>query len=230
MSAIAYFLEEAGIATTGISLVRENTEALRPPRFLWVTFPLGRPLGKPNDAAFQHRVIAAALELLERPSGPVLEDFAEDAPEVALEDHPTCPVTFARPALDAATWATRLANELLLLRPWYDASLRRRQRTTVGVAGRSIDTLAAELAALLDGELPEPLDMRALKHGVEDLKAYYQESLTAQPGDRSWQEVQRTFWQETQLGEALKRLDQLLRAHPSPQLRAFTRILAPRNA
>ena len=83
MSAIAFFLERAGIATTGISLVRENTASLQPPRFLWVSFPLGRPLGMPGDAAFQHRVIRAALELLAESSGPLLRDFPEDAPDLA---------------------------------------------------------------------------------------------------------------------------------------------------
>ena len=36
--------------TTGISLVRENTASMQPPRALWVPFPLGRPLGVPDDA------------------------------------------------------------------------------------------------------------------------------------------------------------------------------------
>ena len=45
MSALSYYLEREGIMTTGISLVRENTASMRPPRALWVSFPLGRPLG-----------------------------------------------------------------------------------------------------------------------------------------------------------------------------------------
>ena len=73
MSALSHFLESEGLSTTGISLVREHTEAMAPPRSLWVPFPLGRPLGAAGDAAFQHRVIAAALVLLDRPEGPVLE-------------------------------------------------------------------------------------------------------------------------------------------------------------
>ena len=32
-------------------------------------------LGKPNDSELQHQVIAAAFDLLQQPSGPVLEDF-----------------------------------------------------------------------------------------------------------------------------------------------------------
>ncbi len=60
--------------------MRENTEQMRPPRFLWVSFELGRPLGVPGDAAFQRRVLLAAPRLLEAECGPVLEDFPHDAP------------------------------------------------------------------------------------------------------------------------------------------------------
>ena len=50
--------------TTGISLVRENTESMRPPRIVGA-ISLGRPLGKAGDANFQHHVIQHGLELLE---------------------------------------------------------------------------------------------------------------------------------------------------------------------
>ena len=82
---------------------------MQPPRSLWVPFPLGRPLGVPHDTAFQHRVIAAALALLDRPSGPVLEDFPEDAPPVAEDAAPACPVSFQRPA-DPTSWVDRLGS------------------------------------------------------------------------------------------------------------------------
>jgi hypothetical protein len=86
------------VPTTQISLVREHTAKITPPRALWVPFELGRPLGVPGDAAFQTRVLRAALQLLEAASGPVLVDFPDDAPAVA--DAPTplvCPVSFASP-------------------------------------------------------------------------------------------------------------------------------------
>ena len=85
MGALGHYLESEGIATTGISLVREHTEAMQPPRFLWVPFPLGRPLGAPGDAAFQHRVIRAALSLLEAPAGPVLAGTAVPVDENAFK-------------------------------------------------------------------------------------------------------------------------------------------------
>jgi hypothetical protein len=67
-----------------------------PPRALWVSFEMGRPVGVPGDAAFQTRVLLAALKLLEADAGPLLEDFPEDAP---VSDTPVsalaCPVSFA---------------------------------------------------------------------------------------------------------------------------------------
>ena len=52
--------------TTGISLVREHTQQMQLPRFLWVPFELGRPFGAPNEPDFQRCVLRTALELLER--------------------------------------------------------------------------------------------------------------------------------------------------------------------
>ena len=50
---------------------------MKPPRALAVPFELGRPFGAPNEAELQRKVLYHCLELLERDSGPVLEDFTE---------------------------------------------------------------------------------------------------------------------------------------------------------
>jgi len=57
-------IEKAGIATVSITMLREITERVSPPRALLVDRPLGYPLGAPNDAALQTRIITAALALL----------------------------------------------------------------------------------------------------------------------------------------------------------------------
>ena len=69
-------VEYAGITTVSISLLREITEKTRPPRALFVPFPLGYPLGEPNNAELQTRIIRAAFALLSRNDCPVLEAFA----------------------------------------------------------------------------------------------------------------------------------------------------------
>jgi len=87
VGALGHFLERQGIATASISLVREHTETIRPPRALWVTFELGRPLGIPDDADFQRRVLRATAKLLERtdmPLGWARAIFVLDASWVAI--------------------------------------------------------------------------------------------------------------------------------------------------
>jgi hypothetical protein len=68
-------VEYAGITTVSISLLREITEKTRPPRALFVPFPLGYPLGEPNNPDLQTRIIRAAFALLPRNDCPVLEEF-----------------------------------------------------------------------------------------------------------------------------------------------------------
>lgn len=78
-------IERAGVATVSISLVKEFTRAVRPPRALWVPFPFGRPFGAPDAPAVQRRVMLAAFALLERRAGPVLEDFELEPDERSLD-------------------------------------------------------------------------------------------------------------------------------------------------
>lgn len=69
-------IEYAGITTVSISLLREITEKIRPPRALFVPFPLGYSLGEPNNPDLQTRILRAAFALLPRTDVPVLEEFS----------------------------------------------------------------------------------------------------------------------------------------------------------
>ena len=72
-------IEKRGIATTSVSVLREVTERVMPPRALVVDYPLGYPLGVPNDAALQTRIVMAALELLrERVPPAILREFSAE--------------------------------------------------------------------------------------------------------------------------------------------------------
>lgn len=62
---IARALEESGISTVAISLLREITEKVRPPRALEVPYGFGFPLGRANDVKLQHKILKAALNMLE---------------------------------------------------------------------------------------------------------------------------------------------------------------------
>lgn len=69
-------IEYTGITTVSLSLLREITEKIRPPRVLFVPFPLGYPLGEANNTELQTRIIRAALALLPRTDIPVLEAYS----------------------------------------------------------------------------------------------------------------------------------------------------------
>ncbi len=213
MSALGHFLEAEGLPTTQISLVRMHTEVIQPPRALWVPFELGRPFGTPGEAAFQRRVISAALALFERASGPVLEDFPEDAPGEAPSDTEgwSCPVALgAPPAADAEVGSLEAAllQEFHKLRPWYDVACQARDgRTTVGASQMAIDDLVPFVAGFLDSPWPDnPRDDipigDAFKYATEDLKGVYLEAAAAQPGRKAGiAELDDWFWQETALAQ-----------------------------
>ena len=68
-------IEYAGICTVSISLLREITEKVQPPRALFVPAPLGYPLGEPDNPELQTRILLSASSLLTRTDRPVLETF-----------------------------------------------------------------------------------------------------------------------------------------------------------
>lgn len=216
--------------TTGISLVRENTESMQPPRALWVPFPLGRPLGKAGDASFQHQVIQHGLELLSRPEGPVLEDFPLEVLRTDQEVVQACPVSFPPKQPGKGAWEARLLAEFNLLQPWYQLSLRRRKgRTLVGIAPDPLEENLKQLASHLDtANLPQTIDW--LKPATDDLKAFYIEAMTAQPGQYDGAEISNQFWQATELGAALIVICKHFQNAEANQLKLFARILAPREA
>jgi hypothetical protein len=73
-------VEKSGIPTVSISLLREVTERIRPPRALVVDRPLGYPLGESHEIDLQKRIMMASLKLLLRPlKEPLLVEFEDRA-------------------------------------------------------------------------------------------------------------------------------------------------------
>jgi hypothetical protein len=168
VSALGHYLEEEGIATVAIGLVRPQIEKTRA---LWVPFELGRPFGPPADPAFQKRVILAALRLLERRDGPlVIADFPADDPRRLPDPQWRPPPTAA--ALD---------DEIALLDNSYRRSVTARGGTTVGLSTLPMAAVGGYAGAWRRGESPArpvagmspPL---ALRFAVDDLKAYCPEA------------------------------------------------------
>lgn len=75
---IARTLEESGISTVTISLLREVTEKVKPPRVLEVPYGFGFPLGQPSNIDLQHKILKAAFEMLEQVNVPCeMREFKE---------------------------------------------------------------------------------------------------------------------------------------------------------
>ena len=61
MGLIQREIEKQGIPTIGISIVREYSEKVKPPRTVFLRWPFGHPLGEPFNIAQQRVVLAEAL-------------------------------------------------------------------------------------------------------------------------------------------------------------------------
>ena len=204
-------LEERGLATVTIGLVRPHMEKAQGPRGLFVPFPLGRPLGEPGDADFQRSVMLAALSLLERSDGPViLVDFPDDAP--SQRGHPGWAPPFVLPAPDkpltAEDWVNALAIEMVLVRPWWDRARARFGRSTVGVSAQPPEAWPGYAAAFLGGALPDPpppltSPAFALRFLADDLKAFYTEAAQAEGPTPSPDQVNAWLFRQTLAGGLL---------------------------
>lgn len=74
MGLIQSVVEKRGIATASVSLLSEVTARLAPPRVLEVPFPMGYPLGRPDDASLQRAILLEMLAMLSE-EVPVVRKF-----------------------------------------------------------------------------------------------------------------------------------------------------------
>jgi hypothetical protein len=178
--------------------------------------------------------------LLDAPGGPVLVDFPDDAPAAADGDVPlVCPISFVAPPevlSDADLLRAALQREIGQLRTWYDLAVTRRGRTTVGASRLTPEEMGTFIGAFLNGHAPQnpraDIPLAALfRFAVEDLKAYYAEALTAQPGHSvvlsatlaDW------FWHETTAGRVLFVVQEACKQSEIPGIQVVaTNFLIPR--
>jgi hypothetical protein len=228
VSALGHYLEEEGVPTVAISLIRAQTENTKPPRALWVPFELGRPFGPPSDAAFQKRVILTALRLLERERGPVvIEDFPEDDPRERPDPRWRAP--FAKPDLSdrsATHLGAALENESARVEAEYRRAAEERGRTIVGLSGLSTGEAGRYMAAWLRGETPESpsAEMSAvltLRFAVDDLKAAYIEVALSSSARPSGNQLGDWLWNDTAAGAAIFALRSMYLTSEDERLKAI---------
>jgi len=226
------------VATSQISLIRLHTEISRPPRALWVPFELGRPFGAPSDAAFQARVLKAALNLFEADSGPLIVDYHEDAPVPTEEEMEgwACPVNFGAPEdEDEGSLKAALRREIGQMMPWYDLAVERRGRTTVGISGFGMEEAGTYILSFLENPPDKsPRDGLTsgdvLKLACDDLKTFYFEAVTAQPGTPSRANLEAWFWNSTVLADVFLALQPICLASDDHTMRGMgLHILVPRT-
>lgn len=206
---------------------------------MWVTFPLGRPLGNPGDAAFQKDVLMHTLALLEYSKGPVLVDYPHDADAAAMESSGlACPVSFT-PHKDAAAPVDKLlqrfTGEVETMKTWYEQAYQQRQRTTAQVSGLSPLNIALLFTDFITGkkiELNEEQRLSdLLRMTAEDLKAYYFEAVSAQPGQATdAQSLADWFWGETCAAAVINEARKICLQNSAKDMQlAGKLLLVPRN-
>ena len=186
-------------------------------------------------------MLRSALALLERAEGPLIEDYPHDAPDVELSpDGWSCPVALPSPQpgeSEAEQLSARLVAEVQRLHPWFDEGRKARGRTTVGLSGLDPDAMeqAADFVArFAAGERTEPPEGLAhewpatLRFMADDIKAFYLEAATAQPG-RSATSADLNDWlyKETTLGGLLYDLRDKLAASEDPREKGTAGVLIP---
>lgn len=226
MSALGHYLEEEGIATVAVALIRPQAENTKPPRALWVPFELGRPFGPPNDPTFQKRVLRAALNMLVEDGGPVqIVDYPDNDPRIWPDpawQSPFMPTAIANGS--AESLGSRLEAEILLLQGAHQRWLKQHGRSTVGLSGLAVGDCARYVMDWLQGKAPpSPRDgfsaPLVLRFAVDDLKAYCLEAAGAGPAKPSSRQLTDWFWNETATGAAIHALRELLLAHEDDRLR-----------
>lgn len=64
MGLIQREIERVGIATIGISIVRDYSEKVKPPRTVFLHWPFGHPLGEPGNRPQQRAVLLESFRAL----------------------------------------------------------------------------------------------------------------------------------------------------------------------
>lgn len=202
MSTLARVFEAAGLVTVALGSMQGQMERTAPPRGLWCDFPLGRPLGKPGDPAFQHRVLAHAFDLVERATAPTVEHFAEAILDDGVSEA-ACPL----PPRHDPTLAPAV-DEARGLRPAFDRAVARYgDRTGTGrvITADQVPDAVAAFVRVADGTPWREAGIPGVPARVaQDIRGYYETAALAlvDHTPAAW-ETTRWFLHHTEAGKAI---------------------------
>jgi hypothetical protein len=214
------------LSTVALSLIREHTEKVKPPRAVYVPFPLGLPLGHPGDSAEQQAVLDLAFSTLAAPSGPVLAIYRDDA----AGDEAGSPVQASEFDADDNAGGIDFATEVTLMRRYWEQRLAATGRSGVGLSKippqrfrgvvRFLESYAVDPLADMS---ERPADMSVpffIRNCIEDLRVMYIEArLHTHPGESS-PDRQRWLLGSTALGIMIRRLHDVMDASTDPKVKA----------
>jgi len=208
-----------------------------------VSFPLGRPFGKPNDPNLQSDVLRHVFNLLERETGPVLEEYPFDIEDIEGEGSPlACPVDFSkRPELlsKSEVLKSALLNEIGTMQTWYEVACRQASQSTQSLTGLS-NLTSIEIAELfvdfLDNKIEEEETgghklSDILRLAAEDIKAFYFKAVSVQPGQSTHPETLADwFWGETLAAAAINEVREMCLTKDVKDMQLVGKLLlVPRN-
>ncbi|HCV33510.1 MAG TPA: hypothetical protein DGF10_02490 [Acidimicrobiaceae bacterium] len=215
MSTLAHVFEAEGMATVALGSIRKQIESTAPPRGLWCDFPLGRPLGKPGDPEFQHRVLEAAFALLDCPKPTVIE-FGEaihdNSDEVLACPTPPRHDPGSHPAVDEARG----------LRPAYDRGVViSNGRFGAGrvVAADDIPSALEAFIRVAEGTPWTEAGIPGLPMRVShDIRSYYETAALAMVdhAPAAWAST-RWFLDQTEAGKVMMAARQAMQDQDAPQ-------------
>lgn len=221
---IARVLEERGISTVAISLVREHTVKIKPPRAVWVPFPFGMCIGHRNDLQEQRAVLDLAFSTLTADSGPVLLDFvARDRRERAA------PLQASDVEVEVQAKSIDLVSEVEATRAKWEArpAFPRSHVGASGVPPARFGEMARFLAAYVPGgdadfagRPPDVPVLQFIRYCVEDLRVLYMETRMHAFPDEPSDDRQRWLLASTALGILMRTLRDRFEASDDPKVKA----------
>ena len=212
------------MTTTGIVLIEEHAQRVKPPRMLAVPFFFGNALGEADNPEYQHRVLQATFDLLDRDQGPVLEQLPDDmVPDILMQGSET--------ANESQEKGLNAADELTSLRAYYEQWVNAHaERTAVGastIPQRRFRGVVRFLEGYISGEESDmkerPQDSTVpqfVRHCVNDLKAFYYEARMAQRPDGADRDIHDWFWSKTAMGALVMALAQRMRDDEDAETKA----------
>ncbi len=189
---------------------------MAPPRGLICDFPLGRPLGKPGDAAFQHKVLAVLFDMLNEPAGPVLRHFPETITQADAEPL----VCTLPPRLDEGEHPA--IDEARAIRPAYERAIAKHGNRIGANREIDVDDIPAGIAAFVS--ITRGTDWQAAgipgnpMRVAQDIRGYYQTAAIelAEHTPDAWA-GEDWFYENTETGRLMLEVRSALKAAGAPQ-------------